>query len=297
MPQASIAGRRPPYGVVTSHDESSATPTAATPRPASIVGRGPHRAVARPASGASTTSGRNSGSTAAPAADAERCCTVCRNRLSRNSRPSEPKFIAAATALATANAGLRSRPSTARTSASRSRWDPSTRSLRTVRSVPSAATSTTGTLTRNTERQPHVATNPPPSRGPAGNATLPTPAHTPIARACAAGSGNVRVMIASVPGSRSAAPTPCSTRAATSTPTVGASPHPADAAPNSASPARTTRRCPLASPSAPPTSSSAANASAYPFTTHCSPVTPTPRPAPIVGTATFSAVTSSRTRK
>ena len=66
-------------------------------------------------------------------------------------------FIAAATALATANAGRRSRPSTARTRPPRSGRVPSTRSLRTVRSTTSPATSTTGTLTRNTARRHHLA--------------------------------------------------------------------------------------------------------------------------------------------
>jgi hypothetical protein len=46
-------------------------------------------------------------------------------------------------------------------------------------------------------------------------ASLPIPAHTPIARARDASSGKVRPMIASVPGSSRAVPTPWTTRAAT----------------------------------------------------------------------------------
>lgn len=104
------------------------------------------------------------------------------------------------------------------------------------------ATSTIGTLTRKIARQPIPSTRAPPSSGPAGRARLPMPAHTPMARARSAGSGKARPMTASVPGSSSAAPAPCATRAAISAVTVGASPQASDPAPKTASPASTTRR-------------------------------------------------------
>ena len=63
------------------------------------------------------------------------------------------------------------------------------------------------------------------------------------------------------PGTSSAPPMPCSTRAATSSPVVGASPHSSEAAANQTTPTRKTRRRPYRSPSAPPSSTSEASAS------------------------------------
>ena len=51
-------------------------------------------------------------------------------------------------------------------------------------------------------------------------------------------------MIARLPGTSSAPPTPCSARAAISKPDVGASPHSTEAAVNTAAPATNTVRCP-----------------------------------------------------
>src|SRR3954453_5100593 len=94
----------------------------------------------------------------------------------------------------------------------------------TRRAVRTAAAATIGRLTRNTQRQPGPATSRPPAIGPAGSDSPATAAQTPIARARSAPPGNVCVMIASVPGSSSAAPTPCTPRAPTSTPVDGAAP-------------------------------------------------------------------------
>ena len=69
-------------------------------------------------------------------------------------------------------------------------------------------------------------------------------------------------MIASVPGSISAAPTPCTTRAAISTPIEGATAHASDPRPKIDSPISTTRLWPRRSPIVPPARSSAASASA-----------------------------------
>ena len=72
-----------------------------------------------------------------------------------------------------------------------------------------------------------------------------------MARARSSG-WNVDWMIARLPGVSSAPPTPCSTRAATSTPTLGASPHNSDASVNHTAPIRKIRRRPKRSPSDPP---------------------------------------------
>jgi hypothetical protein len=55
----------------------------------------------------------------------------------------------------------------------------------------------------------------------------------------------------SEPGISTAAPMPCTARAATSAPNVGASPHSPDATVNTAKPPTNTRRAPIRSPSAP----------------------------------------------
>ena len=80
------------------------------------------------------------------------------------------------------------------------------------------------------------------------------PAQIPIALACSPGSGKAWLMIASVPGSSRAAPTPCSTRAPTSSPALGAAPQASEATPKTPSPTRTIRLWPCRSPTAPPTS-------------------------------------------
>ncbi len=66
-------------------------------------------------------------------------------------------------------------------------------------------------------------------------------------------------MIASVVGVTSAAPRPCTARAAMSTSTDPASPATNEAAVNTASPARNSRRRPYASANRPPASSRPAN--------------------------------------
>ena len=68
--------------------------------------------------------------------------------------------------------------------------------------------------------------------------------------------GTRRSISARLPGTSSAAPTPCTARAAISARRSGAAPHAAEASANSATPARNTFRRPHRSPSAPPTSTS-----------------------------------------
>ncbi len=73
---------------------------------------------------------------------------------------------------------------------------------------------------------------------------------------------------------------------------AGARPHAAEAAANTGSPAPNTRRAPNRSEADPADSSSAPNISAYPSTTHCSPVIPPPSPARMDGSATFTTTAS-----
>ena len=97
---------------------------------------------------------------------------------------------------------------------------------------------------------------------PAGSARDEIAAQMPMARARWTGSGYAREMTASVPGSRSAAPAPCTTRPATSSSGPGASPAASDPAPKAARPASTTRLWPWRSPRSPHGSISDARATA-----------------------------------
>ena len=100
----------------------------------------------------------------------------------------------------------------------------------------------------------------PPSSGPAASARAETPAQVPIAlpRSWA---GKALVMIESVAGIISAAPTPWTTRLITSAVSVGASPAVAEEAAKIVTPVRNMRRRPRMSPSRPPVASSTANES------------------------------------
>ena len=107
-------------------------------------------------------------------------------------------------------------------------------------------------------RQVKSSVSQPPISGPAASAIADTPAQVPIALPRSWG-GNALVMIDSVPGIISAAPTPWTARLATSQPAVGASPIVAEAAAKITTPIRKTRRRPKMSPSRPPVTSRTAN--------------------------------------
>ena len=96
---------------------------------------------------------------------------------------------------------------------------------------------------RNTQRQDATAISQPPRNGPIAVATPPSPDHAPIARARSSGAKDAWI-IARLPGVSSAAPTPCSARAAISSGAVGASPHSSDATANQTTPITKTRRRP-----------------------------------------------------
>ena len=97
----------------------------------------------------------------------------------------------------------------------------------------------------------------PPSTGPIAPAMAENPAQVPIARprSCSA---NEAPMMASEHGINSAAPIPCTARAATSCAALAAKPHHTEAAANIAMPITKVPRRPNRSPSAPPISTSAA---------------------------------------
>ncbi len=88
--------------------------------------------------------------------------------------------------------------------------------------------------------QPKLSTSSPPTSGPAANASPMTAPHVPIARARAEPS-NSCTSSASEAGKSIAAPSPCSARAAISSPDDHASAHSADAVLNTISPSTNSR--------------------------------------------------------
>jgi hypothetical protein len=142
-----------------------------------------------------------------------------------------------------------------------SRWSTvSSRDSSAANSVTATAATATGTLRKKIARHETSSVNQPPTSGPIASAIADTPAQMPIARPRSCG-GNVFVMIESVPGIISAAPTPCSAREPTSQPSFGAKPIVAEAKAKMPTPNRKTRRRPKMSPSRPPVTSSTANVS------------------------------------
>ena len=111
------------------------------------------------------------------------------------------------------------------------------------RVVNQTASTTSGTLIRNRERQPATSTSTPPIGGPSVASADVAAAHKPNARALAAPS-KVLVMIESEPGTSSAPATPWRSRPRTSSSMFGASPHSTDVIPNPTSPMMNTRRRP-----------------------------------------------------
>src|SRR5215831_8017012 len=128
------------------------------------------------------------------------------------------------------------------------------------RGAASSAPMAIGRFRKNTPRQLHTLTSTPPTMGPLA-APIPAMApHSPSALDRARGSGYATWSSNNDDGTSTAAPAPWTARAATSTPSDGARPQAADAAPKPTSPAVNTRRPPSRSASAPPVSSRAAKA-------------------------------------
>src|SRR5579871_557164 len=124
-----------------------------------------------------------------------------------------------------------------------------------------------GTLIRNAQRQEMCSTIQPPRTGPNAAVIDVKPDQVPMARPRSL-SGNEALINARLPGTSNAAPTPCTLRAAISHPIDGASPQPADAMANNATPTRKILARPYRSPSEPPKSSKDESMRAYDSTTH-----------------------------
>ncbi len=107
-----------------------------------------------------------------------------------------------------------------------------------------------GRFTKKIHRQSKAVTSSPPRVGPAMVATPATAPHTPNAAPRRSG-GNVFVMIVRVCGMSMAAPSPWTARNAISQPGLGARPHAAEAAVNTAMPLLNMIRGPIRSPSLP----------------------------------------------
>jgi len=124
-----------------------------------------------------------------------------------------------------------------------------------------APASPTGTLTANTHSHPRTLEITPPNTHP--DAPPPAAAAVQIASARdrAGPAGVVAISSASADGATSAAPAPWTARAATSAPADGARAHASDAAANSSSPIRNTRRRPHTSATRPASSRPPPNAS------------------------------------
>ena len=123
------------------------------------------------------------------------------------------------------------------------------------RSPPSTARTAIGTLSRKTHRQLTVEASTPPTTGPSAVPTPPIPINAPVTRGRTS-SGVAFVTSANAVGSTTAAPTPWTIRAATSTGTDETRPQTSEVSPNTAIPASSTARRPTTSPSRPPGMSS-----------------------------------------
>src|SRR5690606_30930241 len=122
--------------------------------------------------------------------------------------------------------------------------------------------------------------------------TAPAPLQLRPARARSAGRGKSWVISDSEAGVSSAAPTPCTARAAISMPPEVARPAASDASVNTVSPARNTRRAPSTSASRPPASMSPAKTRMYELTIHSSPARVSSSSRWIVGKATLPTLLS-----
>ena len=116
-----------------------------------------------------------------------------------------------------------------------------------------------GRLMKKIQRQPPVSTIAPPISGAAAVAIAEKADQVPIALPRRPGSKQL-VMIARLPGTSSAPPTPCRIRAASSMSSDVARPHHKEASANTAVPIANTRRRPNRSPKAPPIMTSAVSA-------------------------------------
>ena len=148
-----------------------------------------------------------------------------------------------------------------------------------------------GRFTKKTARQDATWTSHPPTTGPTAPATAVSDDHVPTARPRSRDE-KAEPRIARLDGTSSAAPIPCTARAATSHQTPGASAQAAEDAAKTATPIAKIRRRPNRSASEPPTRTSAERKSAYASTTHCTLETEAWRSFWSTGSATLTTVPS-----
>jgi hypothetical protein len=163
------------------------------------------------------------------------------------------------------------------------------------RAVSATTIAASGTFTKNTARQLTCSISQPPTIGPIAAVMALKPDHMPMARPRSAPS-NVALMMARLPGTRKAAPMPCTARATISTRVDAARPQPIDAIVNSMTPARNVRFRPNWSPREPPTSVRLPRNHAYASITHCTSVMVAWRSAWSAGSATLTTVPSMNVR-
>ena len=102
----------------------------------------------------------------------------------------------------------------------------------------------TGTLMKKIQPQCRCWLMKPPMSGPNARAIAPIAVQTPTAVVRSRASSKVATMMASVVGTSSAAPRPCSSRMPISTLPLPASPAPSDESVNTVSPMKNSRRRP-----------------------------------------------------
>ena len=163
---------------------------------------------------------------------------------------------------------------------------------RTIGRVIASTSTPTGTLTKKIHSHPAYFVRTPPKSTPAAAPLPPMAPQMPSALLRSEPSWNVVMMIDSTAGETIAAPTPCITRAAISTPIVLASPHASDAALKIVTPIMNIRRRPSRSAARPPSSSRPPNVIVYAISTHCSVVSDTCSEFLIEGSATVTIVPS-----
>ena len=132
----------------------------------------------------------------------------------------------------------------------------------------------------------------PPASSPTEPPAEATKPYTPIALAWSRGSGNIVTIIPRITAEVIAPPTPCTKRAATSTPWLSDSPQRSEAAVKIPRPTMKTRFRPRMSPKRPASRSRPPNAIRYALTTQARLDWENPRSLWIEGSATFTTVTS-----
>lgn len=121
-----------------------------------------------------------------------------------------------------------------------------------TRTPTTTAAAERGTLKSSTADHPSASLSAPPTSAPAGAPAEPQAPQIAKARFRSRPSGNSRQRLARALGETRAAPTPCTARAATSQPALGARPPASDAVPNTSKPTTKIRRGPSTVPSRAP---------------------------------------------